>query len=59
MGPDDSIRAIKLIEPKKVVPIHYNTWPIIAQDVNAWAARVKAETTAEPIVLQPGQETAV
>jgi L-ascorbate metabolism protein UlaG (beta-lactamase superfamily) len=56
MGPDDSIRAIKLIEPKKVVPIHYNTWPIIAQDANAWAARVRKETTAESIVLQPGQE---
>jgi len=56
MGPDDSIRAIKLIEPKKVMPIHYDTFPIIAQDANAWAARVKAETSAEPIVLTPGQE---
>jgi L-ascorbate metabolism protein UlaG (beta-lactamase superfamily) len=55
MGPDDSIRALKLIEPKQVIPIHYNTFPVIAQDVQAWAARVKAETTAEPIVLEPGQ----
>jgi L-ascorbate metabolism protein UlaG (beta-lactamase superfamily) len=56
MGPDDSLRAIKLIEPKKVMPIHYNTWPIIAQDASAWAAKVKAQTSAEPIVLQPGEE---
>lgn len=56
MGPDDSIRAIKLIQPRKVVPIHYNTWPLIAQDADAWAARVKAETAAEPVVLQPGQD---
>jgi L-ascorbate metabolism protein UlaG (beta-lactamase superfamily) len=56
MGPDDSLRAIKLIEPKKVMPIHYNTWPIIAQDAGAWAAKVKAQTCAEPVVLQPGQE---
>ncbi len=59
MGPDDSIRAIKLIEPKKVIPIHYNTWPVIAQDAAAWAKRVKAETRADPIVLQPGEDVAV
>lgn len=56
MGPDDSLRAIRLIEPKKVIPIHYNTWPLIAQDANAWAAKVKAQTKAEPIVLTPGGE---
>ncbi|MBI2806957.1 MAG: metal-dependent hydrolase [Planctomycetes bacterium] len=56
MGPDDSIRAIKLIQPKQVIPIHYDTFPIIAQDAQAWAARVKAETSAQAIVLQPGQE---
>ncbi len=54
MGPDDSIRAIKLIQPRYVLPIHYNTFPTIAQDAEAWAARVRSETAAEPIVLQPG-----
>jgi L-ascorbate metabolism protein UlaG (beta-lactamase superfamily) len=56
MGPDDAVRAVKMIQPKKVLPIHYDTWPLIAQDAKAWATRVKAETGAEPIVLQPGQE---
>lgn len=55
MGPDDSIRAIKLIEPKQVLPIHYNTWPLIAQDAQAWASRVRKETKAEPVVLKPGE----
>jgi L-ascorbate metabolism protein UlaG (beta-lactamase superfamily) len=54
MGPDDSVRAAKLIKPRYVLPIHYNTFPPIAQDVDAWAARIKAETSAEPVVLQPG-----
>lgn len=54
MGPDDSIAAIKLLEPRKVAPAHYNTWPPIAQDAEAWAARVRAETKAEPVVLKPG-----
>jgi L-ascorbate metabolism protein UlaG (beta-lactamase superfamily) len=54
MGPDDAVRAVKLLEPKMVVPIHYNTWPIIAQDANAWASRVTKETRAKPMVLDPG-----
>ena len=54
MGPEDSIEAIKLLAPKKVLPTHYNTWPPIAQDANAWAAQVKAQTKAEPIVMNPG-----
>jgi L-ascorbate metabolism protein UlaG (beta-lactamase superfamily) len=54
MGPDDALRAVKLIAPKKVLPIHYNTWEIIAQDAAAWARRVRQETSAEPIVLKPG-----
>ena len=54
MGPADAVEAIKLLAPKRVLPAHYNTWPPIEQDAKAWAARVKAETQAEPIVLEPG-----
>jgi len=54
MGPADAVEATKLLAPKRVLPAHYNTWPPIEQDANAWAARVKAETKAEPIVLEPG-----
>lgn len=54
MGPDDSIEAIKLIEPKQVLPAHYGTWPPIEQDAEAWAERVRRETSAEPTVLRPG-----
>jgi L-ascorbate metabolism protein UlaG (beta-lactamase superfamily) len=54
MGPDDAVEAVKLLAPRRVVPSHYNTWPPIAQDAAAWAARIKAETKAEPIVLTPG-----
>ena len=54
MGPDDALRAVKLLKPRKVVPIHYNTFPPIRQDAEAWAARVKRETDAEPTVLKPG-----
>ena len=54
MGIDDSIAATKLIEPKAVLPTHYNTWPPIEQDVHNWASRIRSETYAEPIVLDVG-----
>ncbi|MHB1422541.1 MAG: metal-dependent hydrolase [Gemmataceae bacterium] len=54
MGPDDALRAVKLIQPRQVVPIHFNTWELIAQDADAWAARVRKETQCEPVVLKPG-----
>ena len=44
MGPDDALRAVKLLHPRHVIPIHFNTWDLIAQDANAWAARVVAQT---------------
>jgi L-ascorbate metabolism protein UlaG (beta-lactamase superfamily) len=55
MGVEDSLEAIKLLQPQRAVPDHYNTWRPIVQDVAAWAARVRQETRAEPVVLQPGE----
>jgi L-ascorbate metabolism protein UlaG (beta-lactamase superfamily) len=55
MGPDDALRAVKLLQPKKVLPIHYNTWDVIAQDADAWAERVRGETPARVAVLKPGE----
>ena len=55
MGPDDALRAVKLIEPKRVIPIHYNTFELIKQDPHAWARRVESETSVSVIVMSPGQ----
>ncbi len=54
MGIADSIRAIRYLRPRFVVPMHYNTFPIIQQDASGWANRVSSETSAVPIVLDPG-----
>jgi L-ascorbate metabolism protein UlaG (beta-lactamase superfamily) len=59
MGPDDALRAVKLIKPKVVVPIHYDTFEVIQQDPHAWATRVQAETATNPVVLKPGQSVEV
>lgn len=53
MGPVDALRAVKMIQPKLVVPMHYNTFSAIAQDPDAFAEAVQlAGFRAE--VLSPG-----
>lgn len=51
MGPDDALLALGYLKPRVVIPCHYNTWPVIAVDVAAWADRVAAETATRPVVL--------
>jgi L-ascorbate metabolism protein UlaG (beta-lactamase superfamily) len=40
MGPDDAVTAVEFIEPSVVIPCHYNTWPPIEQDPEAFKAAV-------------------
>ena len=55
MGPEDSLQAIRFLRPRLVVPMHYNTFELVAVDVDAWAGRVRSETDAEPLVMQPNE----
>ncbi|MGB1288664.1 MAG: metal-dependent hydrolase [Aggregatilineales bacterium] len=55
MGVEDSVRAVKLLGCKYVVPMHYNTFPPITQDAGAWAELIHRNTSADPIVLDPGK----
>jgi L-ascorbate metabolism protein UlaG (beta-lactamase superfamily) len=55
MGPDDALRAVKLLQPRHVVPMHYGTFGLIQQDPHAWASRVEAETDTRAHVLKPGE----
>lgn len=54
MGPHDALRALKMLKPKVVVPMHYNTWPLIEQDVDAWKQLVESETDTVCHIFQPG-----
>jgi L-ascorbate metabolism protein UlaG (beta-lactamase superfamily) len=53
MGPEDAARAVELIRPRVVIPMHYNTFEVIRQDPQAFAKRVG--NVAEVLVMQPGQ----
>jgi L-ascorbate metabolism protein UlaG (beta-lactamase superfamily) len=56
MGPDDALRAAKLIKPKALIPMHYNTFDVIKQDPKSFASRVKkALPKTKVVVLKPGE----
>ncbi len=42
MGPNDALAALELLRPKQVIPIHYNTFPVIEQDGAAFAEQAGA-----------------
>jgi L-ascorbate metabolism protein UlaG (beta-lactamase superfamily) len=56
MGPEDALKAVKLIEPKEVIPIHYNTFDVIEQNPEAWASQVEKETKTKARVMKPGDK---
>ncbi|MFD2761840.1 metal-dependent hydrolase [Lentibacillus juripiscarius] len=41
MGPEDALVAADWINADTVVPVHYNTFPVIEQDPEAFASKVK------------------
>lgn len=55
MGPEDALRAVKLLQPKNVIPIHFNTWDLIAQDGQAWAEKVAEQVKSKVHILKPGE----
>ena len=59
MGPDDALRAVKLLQPKWVIPIHYGTFDLLKQDAQKWKARVQSETNAKVALLKPGETLVV
>ena len=42
MGPDDAVVAAQWVKAKHVIPCHYNTFPLIAVDADAFARRLAA-----------------
>ncbi|MEM7131731.1 MAG: metal-dependent hydrolase [Chloroflexota bacterium] len=56
MGPDDAVRAAEFVQAKRVIPCHYNTFPPIQQDPNAFAKSLKERTGIDCTILDSGEE---
>ncbi len=53
MGVPSAVKAVMLIQTKKVIPVHYNTFPIVSADPEEFKKRVG--DLAEVIILKPGE----
>ncbi|HUU38743.1 MAG TPA: metal-dependent hydrolase [Candidatus Desulfaltia sp.] len=53
MGIPSAVKAVEFIQTKRVIPVHYDTFPIIQADPQEFKRRVGA--SAEVIVLKPGE----
>jgi len=51
----DAVEAAKLIGAKQVIPCHYDTFPVIETDVQAFRTDVESATQSNVVVLEPGQ----
>ena len=55
MDRHDAVTACELIGARTVIPIHYDTFPPIETDAQAFKADVEAATDSEVVVLEPGE----
>lgn len=55
MGPSDAVVAAELIRAKQLVPMHYNTWPLIAQDPQEYKKKVEQRTNTSVHIMNPGE----
>jgi L-ascorbate metabolism protein UlaG (beta-lactamase superfamily) len=51
----DAVEAAKLIGAREVIPCHYDTFPPIETDAQAFKTDVEADTSSQVIVLEPGE----
>ncbi len=59
MGPDDAVRAASFLSATKVIPCHFNTWELIAQDSRAFAMKIQERTDSEGVVLKVGESVEI
>ncbi len=57
MDPYQAAKALTLLRPKRAMPMHYRTFPILEQSADNFVTLAKKEAPGvEIIVLEPGQE---
>ena len=60
MGPARAAEAVKLVKPRRVVPMHYGTFPILTGTPEAFGRELKErEADAELLVVKVGETIAL
>lgn len=55
MGITDAVKAVELANPKTAIPMHYNTFPVIAADPKEFKKKIE-QAGKKCIVMEFGQE---
>lgn len=56
MGAYEAAEAVKLLKPKAVIPMHYKTFPVLAQSSDEFVRKVREKVPGVPVVvLEPGE----
>jgi L-ascorbate metabolism protein UlaG (beta-lactamase superfamily) len=55
MDRHDAVTAVELVGAKTVIPCHYDTFPPIETDAEAFKSDVESKTSSKVAVLQPGE----
>lgn len=56
MDIEEAVQAAKWLQSKKVIPMHYNTFPPIQVKVEEFKRKIESETDSKCIVLKPGEK---
>ncbi|MEM1553138.1 MAG: metal-dependent hydrolase [Candidatus Bathyarchaeia archaeon] len=52
----EAAEAVRLLKPKVVIPMHYKTFPVLAQSADEFVKKVKGKAPkAKVVVLNPGE----
>ncbi len=58
MGIDDAVKAVELTNPKFVIPMHYNTFPVITVDANVFKQKIESKGF-KCAILNPGESITI
>ncbi|HXF61683.1 MAG TPA: metal-dependent hydrolase, partial [Caldilineaceae bacterium] len=55
MGPDDAVIAAQFVKAKHVIPVHFNTFPVIEVNAHEFARKLRTVAEIDCTVLAPGE----
>lgn len=55
MGIKEAVKAVELIQPKIVIPMHYNTFDVIKQDPEEFKRAVEGKIDTKIVIMKPGE----
>ena len=55
MDRHDAVVAAEFVGAEIVIPVHFNTFPPIETDAEAFKSEVESKTDSQVVILQPGE----